>query len=53
MVLTIAEVKGWQVEDTWEDEVEETEWGVVRRLEDNWKAFKTGHRVSRGKEIEE
>jgi len=50
MVLTVAEVKGWQVEDTWDDHVAETEWGVVRRLEDNWKTFTRGCHVGRGKE---
>ena len=46
MVLTIAEVKGWRVEETWDydddDGDGEEAWGVVRRLEENWKAFKRG-----------
>lgn len=49
MVLIVAEVKGWQVEDKW-DVIEETEWGVVRRLEDNWKIFKRGCHVDNIKE---
>jgi len=49
MVLIVAEVKGWQVEDAWDDIVEETEWGAVRRLEDNWKIFKRGCHVSSGR----
>jgi len=45
MVLTIAEVKGWRVEESWdydENGGEEDTWGVVRRLEKNWIAFKRG-----------
>ncbi|KZT54121.1 Metallo-dependent hydrolase [Calocera cornea HHB12733] len=37
----IAEVKGWRVEDTWEEGVQ-GEPGAVRRLEDNWKSFRSG-----------
>ncbi|EJD03792.1 TatD DNase family Scn1 [Fomitiporia mediterranea MF3/22] len=42
MVLTIADVKGWKVEEKWEDEVDESKWGVVRRLEHNFKLFMEG-----------
>lgn len=45
MVLTVAEVKGWYVEEKWhynENSGEEDTWGVVRRLEENWNAFKRG-----------
>jgi Tat protein secretion system quality control protein TatD with DNase activity len=46
MVLIIAEVKGWRVEESWDyggdSEDGEEAWGVVRRLEENWKAFKKG-----------
>jgi hypothetical protein len=45
MVLTVAEVKGWRVEESWdynENGEGEEAWGVVRRLEENWKAFKKG-----------
>ncbi|KAL5534081.1 hypothetical protein ACEPAG_542 [Sanghuangporus baumii] len=45
MVLTIAEVKGWNVEEQWEDTLDENEWGVVRRLEHNFQNFvKGGHK---------
>ncbi|KAL5495101.1 SCN1 [Sanghuangporus weigelae] len=45
MVLNIAEVKGWNVEEQWEDTLDETEWGVVRRLEHNFQRFmKGGHK---------
>jgi Tat protein secretion system quality control protein TatD with DNase activity len=44
MVLTVAEVKGWRVEERWDyDEKSGVEgWGVVRWLEENWKTFKKG-----------
>jgi len=35
----VARVKGWSVEHGWEDELDKDEWGVVRRIEANWKAF--------------
>jgi hypothetical protein len=50
MIMTVADVNGWQVEDDWDDEWDEgaeeskDDWGVVRRLEANWKTFvKGGH----------
>ncbi|KIJ66209.1 hypothetical protein HYDPIDRAFT_166516 [Hydnomerulius pinastri MD-312] len=46
MLLTVAEVKGWSVESTWVDEVDEEDWGVVRRLENNWKEFQNGNHSS-------
>lgn len=46
MLRTIAEVKGWTVEDgEWNDDVDEPQWGAVRRLEENWKAFKRGNHL--------
>jgi hypothetical protein len=46
ILLRIAEVKGWHVEeDEWENGDEPfacghgTDWGAVRRLEANWRAF--------------
>ncbi|KAI0094465.1 TatD DNase family Scn1 [Irpex rosettiformis] len=50
MVLRIAEVKGWRVEqEEWVDGdgVSEAEWGVVRRLERNWRVFRDGGHVNR------
>ncbi|KAJ7195551.1 TatD DNase family Scn1 [Mycena haematopus] len=35
----VARVKGWSVEKEWVDELDKDEWGVVRRIEANWKAF--------------
>lgn len=45
MVLIVAEVKGWPVETAWGEVVEESQWGVVRRLEKNWKEFLQGNHV--------
>jgi len=56
MLNTVSEIKGWPIEQEWindEDvdgadtkpKIPEGEWGAVRRLEANWKAFvKGGHR---------
>ncbi|KAI6047873.1 hypothetical protein EDC04DRAFT_30655 [Pisolithus marmoratus] len=47
MVLTVAEVKGWSVEATWVDhDIREEEWGVVRRLENNWHEFRLGNHTA-------
>lgn len=43
MLITVAEVKGWHVEKEWVDDLEEQEWGAVRRLEENWKVFREGN----------
>lgn len=45
MVCTIASVRGWDVEEKWAEDSEKEEWGVVRRLEENWIAF-TSTRVN-------
>lgn len=42
MVRTIAEVKKWKVEEDWlyaEQHIASEDWGVVKRLEDNWNRF--------------
>ena len=55
MVLRIAEVKGWRVErEEWveDDEVGEEEWGVVRRLERNWRLFRDGGHIVKEKKKE-
>ena len=55
MLHTVSEIKGWPIEQEWIDDdvdgigirpkIPEGEWGAVRRLEANWKAFvKGGHR---------
>ncbi|KAJ7878610.1 TatD DNase family Scn1 [Mycena leptocephala] len=41
----VARVKGWSIEEEWVDELANEEWGVVRRVEANWKAFKDGENV--------
>jgi hypothetical protein len=46
MACIVAEALGWPIEEAWEDnpERDETQLGVVRRLEANWRAFvKAGH----------
>lgn len=45
MIKIVAEVKGWPIETEWidDDQLEEEQWGVVRRLEKNWLKFKNGH----------
>jgi len=46
MIKIIADIKGWPVESEWvedEAELEEKDWGVVRRLEKNWFKFKNGN----------
>jgi hypothetical protein len=46
MACIVAETLGWPIEDVWEDnpEPDESQWGVVRRLETNWRGFvKGGH----------
>ncbi|EMD32635.1 hypothetical protein CERSUDRAFT_118666 [Gelatoporia subvermispora B] len=46
MLLTVAEVKGWRVEEAWDEEAaadDPEKWGAVRRLEENWKQFVAGH----------
>lgn len=50
MILTIAEVKGWRVEEAWDYGENDTEanWGVVKRLEENWKLFKAGGHANPG-----
>ena len=56
MIRIIAEVKGWDIETEWMDELEEDKWGVIRRLEQNWLRFKQGHhpmpRKNKRKEID-
>lgn len=58
MIRIIAEVKGWDIETEWLEELEEEKYGVVRRLEQNWLRFKQGHhpmptaRKNKRKEIE-
>ncbi|KDQ63113.1 hypothetical protein JAAARDRAFT_367303 [Jaapia argillacea MUCL 33604] len=50
MVKIVASVKGWRVEDSWDyDQGSEVqvEWGVVRRLEENWNLFPRGDHFSK------
>jgi len=45
MVQTVAEIKGWAIETAWIENLEEDDWGVVRRLERNWQRFQKGDHV--------
>ncbi|KDQ63112.1 hypothetical protein JAAARDRAFT_120667 [Jaapia argillacea MUCL 33604] len=54
MVKIVASVKGWRVEEFWdygeggEGTAEQQEsWGVVKRLEENWKLFQRGNHFSK------
>ncbi|KAG2155494.1 hypothetical protein DEU56DRAFT_310681 [Suillus clintonianus] len=49
MVLIVAEVKGWLVESSWDEVVDESQQGVVRRLESNWREFVQGNHVGPNK----
>lgn len=42
IIKVVAEVKGWPIEDHWEADLSEDQWGVVRRLENNFKLFQRG-----------
>ena len=42
MILTVADVHGWKVEDRWSDDLDGNESGAVHRLEENWKRFSEG-----------
>lgn len=43
MLLVVAEAKGWSVEHNWVEQLLEKEWGVVRRLRENWILFEEGN----------
>jgi len=46
MLRIVAEVKGWAVEEEWQEASEDVnQWGVVRRLEANWSAFERGGHI--------
>lgn len=46
MLLIIAEVKGWKVEEEWGQDLNPGQVGAVRQLEENWKRFKEGNHPS-------
>jgi len=43
MINTVAEIRGWHIEEDWQDDLPREEWGTVRRLEENWKSFLKGN----------
>ncbi|KAI5120837.1 hypothetical protein M0805_007024 [Coniferiporia weirii] len=51
MLITMAEIKGWTVEDHWNDEVEESQWGAVRRLKHNWETFVKGEHEATSSQV--
>lgn len=42
MIELVSEVKGWVVEEDWVEDLDESDWGTVRRLFENWKRFRRG-----------
>lgn len=43
IIETISDIRGWPLENTWDPiEPPAKDWGVVRRLERNWKRFLQG-----------
>jgi hypothetical protein len=50
MLQIVAQIKGWHLEDKWAEEIEEGQWGAVRKLEENWNAFKRGKHSSSDKQ---
>ena len=45
MVIIVAEIKGWRIEEDWIDDLEMEKWGAIRKLEANWRGFR---KVSNG-----
>jgi len=44
IIKTISDLRNWPLESTWDStEPVEKDWGVVRRLERNWKRFLQGN----------
>ena len=43
MILIVAEVKGWQVEKEWGQNLKSDQVGAVKQLEENWERFKNGN----------
>jgi Tat protein secretion system quality control protein TatD with DNase activity len=48
MIQSIAAVKGWHVEEEWIENLAESDWGAVRKLEENWFAFKRNRVIQTG-----
>ena len=48
MARMVAEIHGWPIEDVWEEPppVDDVKWGVIRRLESNWRTFVKGGHVA-------
>ncbi|KAF8527406.1 hypothetical protein BU17DRAFT_39326, partial [Hysterangium stoloniferum] len=52
MIVTIAVVKGWPIETEWNSQLKETNWGIVRKLHENWKSFSNGNHVEKRRALE-
>lgn len=52
MIKLIAQVREWPIESEWLDDtkIQDSEWGIVRRLEKNWEVFKHGNHSIRKNE---
>ena len=48
MIQSIAAIKGWRVEEDWIDNLAESDWGAIRKLEENWFAFRRDRMTSEG-----
>jgi len=53
MIRVIGEIKGWPVETEWVQDLAEDQWGVVRKLEENWMDFAKGNHVEKRKKLAE
>jgi len=45
ILRTVAELKGWEIEEEWIENLAESEWGAVRKLEANWNAFTAARHI--------
>ena len=49
MIEIVSRVKGWGIEETWEERPDDGEWGAVHKLKRNFERFMSGGRsLSRG-----
>lgn len=51
MLAIVSDLKGWVIEQSWEDNIPVEQWGAVRKLESNWQRFQQGeHKPIRKKD---
>lgn len=53
MIMRVALVKGWTIESEWAEDVPIEQWGVVRKLEQNWASFRAGSHRKRKNSTQE